>query len=65
MGRRPAPTTVITTAVEAVFAGWFVLTLLTQHPQRSFDRLRSLDPVGLTIPNWRFFAPEPPPRTST
>jgi hypothetical protein len=59
MGRRPAPTTVITTAVEAVFAGWFVLTLLTQHPQRSFDRLRSLDPIGLTIPNWRFFAPEP------
>lgn len=59
MARRPRLATVLAGGVEAVFAGWFVLTLLTQHPQRSLDRLRKLDPVGLTIPNWRFFAPEP------
>lgn len=59
MARRRGPASAVATGVEVVFAGWFVLTLLTQHPQRSFDRLRKLDPVGLTIPNWRFFAPEP------
>ncbi|MFE7572465.1 hypothetical protein ACFU76_36930 [Streptomyces sp. NPDC057539] len=46
-------------AVEVAFAGWLVATLLSQHPNRLFDRLRSFDPVGIMIPNWRFFAPFP------
>jgi hypothetical protein len=45
--------------IEAAFAGWLVVTLLSQHPNRVFDRLRSLDPIGMMIPNWRFFAPFP------
>ncbi|MGP3947278.1 hypothetical protein [Streptomyces sp. 7N604] len=36
-----------------------MVTLLSQHPLRTFDRLRRYDHVGLLIPNWRFFAPEP------
>lgn len=48
-----------TWAIEGTFATWFIVTALSQHPQRSFDTLRKLDPIGLTIPNWRFFAPEP------
>lgn len=38
---------------------WLTITTFTQHPNRSFDRLRSLDRYTLTIPNWRFFAPNP------
>lgn len=49
--------------VEGGLAGalttWLVATALSQHPNRSFDRLRSLDRTGVAIPNWRFFAPEP------
>lgn len=40
-------------------AAWFVVSLLSQHPDRGYDRLRKWDPTGLFIPNWRFFAPEP------
>jgi hypothetical protein len=43
----------------AGFAAWFSVTLLTQHPQRVFDRIRVYDPSGALIPDWRFFAPEP------
>lgn len=39
--------------------GWLLATAATQHPHRSFDGLRRFDPFGLTLPNWRFFAPEP------
>lgn len=49
----------VTWAIESGFAAWFVVTALSQHPQRTFDTLRKFDPIGLTIPNWRFFAPEP------
>jgi hypothetical protein len=45
--------------VTAGLAGWFLLTLLSQHPQRAFDRFRRFDATGLLIGNWRFFAPEP------
>ncbi|WP_139738608.1 DUF5819 family protein [Actinomyces wuliandei] len=45
----------------AVFAVWLVVTALSQHPDRSFDRVRQVDRTGtgLLIPNWRFFAPNP------
>lgn len=46
-------------AVAAVLGGWVVVTALSQHPSRTFDRLRHLDKPGTLIPNWRFFAPEP------
>lgn len=46
-------------AIELLFCAWWVVTLLSQHAQRTFDRLRPLDRIGLVIPNWRFFAPEP------
>jgi hypothetical protein len=47
------------TLVAAGLAGWFVATAASQHPLRQFDRLRTYDPLGLLLPNWRFFAPEP------
>lgn len=46
-------------AVELLFGSWLVVTVLSQHPHRTFDRLRTYDKIGLLIPNWRFFAPEP------
>lgn len=46
-------------ALYAVLGTWAVLTTLNQHPRRGFDRLRILDPTGLWIPDWRFFAPDP------
>lgn len=49
----------MTRTVEVALSGWLVVTLFSQHPNRLFDRLRSLDAVGLLIPNWRFFAPFP------
>ncbi|MPQ98766.1 hypothetical protein GB931_12710 [Modestobacter sp. I12A-02628] len=53
--------TVLQHAVPAVFAGWFVASVLGQHPDRSYDRVRRLDRTGtgVLIPNWRFFAPNP------
>jgi hypothetical protein len=48
-----------TVAAACGFATWFVVTASCQHPDRSFDRLRDLDPTGISIPEWRFFAPEP------
>ncbi|TYB39240.1 hypothetical protein FXF50_08330 [Micromonospora sp. AP08] len=38
---------------------WFVASVLTQHPQRIFDKVRRHDPTGTLLPDWRFFAPEP------
>ncbi|MFD7340232.1 hypothetical protein ACFV98_30200 [Streptomyces violascens] len=48
-------------AVPAVLAGWFVATVLAQHPDRGFDKVRKADKTGtgIAIPNWRFFAPTP------
>lgn len=45
--------------VAAALTTWLVSTALSQHPNRSFDRLRKFDRTGVAIPNWRFFAPEP------
>ncbi|MGW6598002.1 hypothetical protein [Streptomyces sp. NPDC055036] len=52
---------VISGVVPAVFAGWFTVSVLSQHPDRGYDRLRNLDKTGtgILIPNWRFFAPDP------
>lgn len=36
-----------------------VATAFSQNPIRSFDRARKYDPLGVLIPNWRFFAPIP------
>ncbi|WP_158692713.1 hypothetical protein [Streptomyces roseochromogenus] len=49
----------VTRGVEIALAGWLVATFLSQHPNRVFDRLRSLGFIGSLIPNWRFFAPTP------
>ncbi|MFF5624609.1 hypothetical protein ACFY5A_04530 [Microbacterium sp. NPDC012755] len=59
--RRPRPRTglALSILIELVFCAWWIVTLLSQHAQRTFDRLRPLDRIGLVIPNWRFFAPEP------
>jgi hypothetical protein len=46
-------------ALTTSLGAWLVATLISQHPHRGFDRLREHDPVGLLLPNWRFFAPEP------
>ncbi|GFH39493.1 hypothetical protein [Streptomyces pacificus] len=46
-------------AAEAGFAVWLGATILSQHPIRTFDRLRRYDKLNVLIPNWRFFAPHP------
>ncbi|MGU3411275.1 DUF5819 family protein [Microbacterium sp. M1A1_1b] len=38
---------------------WLVVTVIGQHPNRRFDRVRHVDTAALLIPNWRFFAPIP------
>jgi hypothetical protein len=48
-----------TLALSAALGTWVLATLASQHPHRAFDGLRRFDPVGLALPNWRFFAPEP------
>lgn len=47
--------------IGALFVAWFVVTVLAQHPDRAYDKVRSLDvSIGnAAIPNWRFFAPKP------
>lgn len=43
----------------AGLGAWLVATAAGQHPHRAFDRVRACDPIGLLLPDWRFFAPEP------
>jgi hypothetical protein len=52
---------VLDVALPALFASWFISTVLCQHPDRGYDKVRKLDKTGsgIGIPNWRFFAPEP------
>ncbi len=47
--------------VSGLLAAWFIATLLSQHPDRSYDKARRFDRsgTGIVIPNWRFFAPTP------
>ncbi|MFE1553234.1 hypothetical protein [Streptomyces sp. NPDC058718] len=45
--------------VEVALAAALTVTALSQHPLRSFDRLRRLDPTLLVLPDWRLFAPQP------
>jgi hypothetical protein len=54
-----AALSVVEHVVAAAIAGWVVVTATSQHPSRTFDRLRPYDRTGAAIPNWRFFAPEP------
>lgn len=54
----PAPR-FIEYAVCTALAGWLVGTLLGQHPNNSFRRVNRVDPTGILLPNWRFFAPNP------
>jgi hypothetical protein len=46
-------------AVAGALTGWVLITGLSQHPNRAFDRFRKFDKTATAIPNWRFFAPEP------
>ena len=46
-------------SLAASLGAWLMATLVSQHPHRGFDRLREHEPLGLLLPNWRFFAPEP------
>ncbi len=48
-------------SIASVFGGWLVATLLSQHPDPNFDRIRKLDNRfgNSIIPNWKFFAPNP------
>jgi hypothetical protein len=43
----------------AGLGAWLVATAAGQHPHRAFDRVREWDPIGVLLPDWRFFAPEP------
>lgn len=43
----------------AGLALWVIATVIGQHPNRRFDRVRQVDTAALLIPNWRFFAPVP------
>ncbi len=47
------------TCVEVALGAALTVTVLSQHPLRSFDRLRRFDPTLLMLPDWRLFAPRP------
>ncbi|MFF3258414.1 hypothetical protein ACFYWO_04460 [Streptomyces sp. NPDC002932] len=59
--RKEAAAGVVSQAVPVILAGWFIATVLSQHPDRMYDRIRKADRTGsgIAIPNWRFFAPNP------
>jgi hypothetical protein len=47
-------------ALYGVLGGWLAVTAAAQEPTRRYDaKIRRLDPLGLMIPDWRFFAPRP------
>jgi hypothetical protein len=50
-----------TLVVSAGLAGWLWATIASNNPaSQEYDRLRRLMPhVGVILPNWRFFAPQP------
>ncbi|WP_424216408.1 hypothetical protein ACN20G_30185 (plasmid) [Streptomyces sp. BI20] len=53
--------TLLERAVPVALAAWFTASVLAQHPDRGFDKVRKADKTGtgIAIPNWRFFAPTP------
>ncbi|MFC4493859.1 hypothetical protein ACFPA8_06890 [Streptomyces ovatisporus] len=58
-------TTTLRKAVQGPGAGWrlagaamLATTVIAQHPNKLFDRMRSRDALSV-VPNWRFFAPNP------
>jgi hypothetical protein len=50
---------VVTSAVIAVLAVWFLMTALVQLPAQRCKRIRRYDPTGNLLPGWNFFAPKP------
>lgn len=48
-----------TRCVEALLGAALTATIVSQHPLRSFDRMRRLDRTNLLLPDWRLFAPTP------
>lgn len=46
-------------AMYAFFGTWFALSFLKQEPTRKLNWTDRLDPSGMLIPDWRFFAPNP------
>src|SRR4051812_29892499 len=40
-------------------ASWMTATAISQLPDTRFDRLLIRRSIGLPIPNWRFFGPNP------
>ena len=60
MSRQPAMTRSGSPAVTIALGLWLAATALSQHPVRAFDGVRAnLRRLGLLVPDWRFFAPEP------
>ncbi|GAA2709334.1 hypothetical protein ACFY2R_01790 [Micromonospora olivasterospora] len=57
--RQPGRSGLVTLGACLGLGAWFVASVLSQHPQRVFDKLRRHDPTGTMLPDWRFFAPEP------
>ena len=46
--------------IVGILAGWIAVTVIAQHPQHEFDRLRRIPVFRLILPDWRFFVPNPP-----
>lgn len=53
------PGRIVTGVLAAGLATWSWTIVWSNHPSRLFERFRGLDPWGVLIPNWRFFAPMP------
>lgn len=45
--------------VYGALGSWFLATVLSQDPTRKHPGFRAVDPLGLVIADWRFFAPKP------
>ncbi|MGS0562821.1 hypothetical protein [Microbacterium aurugineum] len=56
MARSERPVALVTW----LLAGWIAATVLAQHPQHEFDRMRRIPVFRLVLPDWRFFVPSPP-----
>ncbi|MBF0688246.1 MAG: hypothetical protein IR158_10865 [Cellulomonas sp.] len=46
-------------AVVAVLSAWFIASAVKQEPTRRLTALDKLEGVGIVLPEWRFFAPNP------
>lgn len=50
---------VVRGGLATALGAWFTGSVLAQHPFRKDNWIRQIDPWGLLIPDWRFFAPNP------